>query len=106
PLVGVMKSRLPDDAHLVVGSFFDVALNMEGLPSLEIPDSADQSFWDNIAVGHLLSHWHEVTQRFDAIVIDEAQDFSPAWIAQLTQLLDHNGPHRLFMVADEAQVLY
>jgi len=39
-------------------------------------------------------------------VIDEAQDFSPAWIAQLQQLLDPSGPHRLLMVADESQSLY
>jgi len=71
-----------------------------------VPDGADSVFWDNTAVGHLHSHWHEVTQRFDTIVIDEAQDFSPAWIAQLQQLLDPLGPHRLLMVADESQALY
>ena len=106
PLGGAMKSRLPHDDRLVVGPFFDVAMAMDGLPELEIPDDADSRFWDNTAVGHLHSHWHEVTQRFDTIVIDEAQDFSPAWIAQLTQLLDPKGPHRLLMVADEAQVLH
>ena len=106
PLGGEMSDRLPDNDRLIVGSFFDVALNMEGLPTLEIPDGADRHFWDNIAVGHLHSNWHHVTQRFDTIVIDEAQDFSPAWIAQLQQLLDPSGPHRLLMVADESQALY
>ena len=106
PLGGEMRSRLPASDRLVVGSFFDVALNMEGLPPLAVPGDADRHFWDNIAVGHLHSNWHQVTQRFDTIVIDEAQDFSPAWIAQLQQLLDPSGPHRLLMVADESQALY
>ena len=106
PLGGEMRARLPESDRLVVGSFFDVALNLVGLPSLAIPENADRHFWDNIAVGHLHSNWHLVTQRFDTIVIDEAQDFSPAWIAQLQQLLDPSGPHRLLMVADESQSLY
>ena len=37
PLGDDMRSRLPDDRDLVVGSFFDVALAMEGLPPLEVP---------------------------------------------------------------------
>lgn len=106
PLGGEMRARLPENERLIVGSFFDVALMMEGLPSLEIPESADRHFWDNIAVGHLHSNWRLVTQRFDTIVIDETQDFSPAWIAQLQALLDPTGPHRLLMVADESQSLY
>ena len=106
PLGDDMRSRLPDDRDLVVGSFFDVALAMEGLPPLEVPDDADRTFWDTIAIGHLHSHWRDVTERFDTVVIDEAQDFSPAWIAQLTQLLEPLGPRRMLMVADEAQSLY
>jgi hypothetical protein len=106
PLGDDMRSRLPDDGDLVVGSFFDVALAMEGLPPLEVPDNADRTFWDTIAIGHLHSHWRDVTERFDTIVIDEAQDFSPAWIAQLAQLLEPLGPRRMLMVADEAQSLY
>lgn len=106
PLGGELRAQLPESDNVVVGSFFDVALVLEGLPPLDVPDGADRLFWDNTAVGHLHSHWHEVTQRFDTIVIDEAQDLSPAWIAQLSQLLDPAGPRRLMMVADDAQVLY
>ena len=37
-------------------------------------------------------------------MVDEAQDFSPAWIALLAALLNPHG--RLLLVADEDQVLY
>ncbi|MEZ5249938.1 MAG: hypothetical protein R2713_12230 [Ilumatobacteraceae bacterium] len=30
-----------------------------------------------MAVGHLQRHWPEIAQRFDTIVVDEAQDFGP-----------------------------
>jgi Nuclease-related domain/UvrD-like helicase C-terminal domain/AAA domain len=106
PLGDDMRSRLRDDRDLVVGSFFDVALAMEGLPPLEVPVDADRNFWDTVAIGHMHSHWRDVTESFDTIVIDEAQDFSPTWITHLTQLLGPLGPRRMLMVADEAQSLY
>jgi len=106
PLGASTRDQFPEDERLVIGGFFDVALTLGGMPELTVPADAGQHFWDNIAIGHLHSHWHEVTQRFDTIVIDEAQDFSPAWIAQLGQLLDPAGPRRLMMVADEGQSVY
>ncbi len=57
-------------------------------------------------MGHLHAHWHEVTERYDTIIIDEAQDLSPTWITLLTQLLDPPGPRRLLVVADLSQQVY
>ncbi len=110
PLGGVIAAGfgagLDVDAGLTVGSFFDVALSLPGMPPLPIPADADTRWWEAVAVGHLLAHWHEVTARFDTVIVDEAQDFSPAWLAELAQLLDPCGPRRMLMVADEAQQLY
>ena len=44
--------------------------------------------------------------RFDTIVVDEAQDFRPSWIALLERLLDPGGPRRLMLLADPAQGIY
>ena len=101
-----MAERLFDHERLVVASYFRGALAFEGMPPLEEPDDASPEFWDVTATEHIRSNWHRVTQRFDTIVIDEAQDFSPEWIEQLAQLLDPAGPRRLMMVADTSQQLY
>jgi len=106
PLGGMMRERLPQDDRLAVGPFFAIARNMQGMPELRTPDKADREFWENKVVGHLVANWHRVTQRFETIVIDEAQDFSPAWIALLETLLDPKGPRRLLMVGDDAQVVH
>ena len=106
PLGEAMRRRLPEQSNLSVDSFLKIALELDGMPELEVPEDADSTFWEYDVVGHLHKYWHLITQRFDTIVIDEAQDFSPAWIAQLTQLLDPEGPSRLLMVADESQGLY
>ncbi len=106
PLGGELGDRLPENDRLEVGSYFRIALVLTGMPALEEPADADRVWWEQVAVGHLTSNWHLITQRFDTIVIDEAQDFNPAWLAQLQQLLDSAGPRRFLMVADEAQGVY
>jgi DNA helicase IV len=80
------------------------------MPHLEEPSemTADEAstFWNKTVIGHLHSNWPAITQKFDTIIIDEAQDFSPAWIAQLESLLDDDGPRRLMMVADSGQEIF
>jgi len=106
PLATGLEERLPSDEALVIGSFLRVAFTFEGMPALPVPDDADNEWWNTQAVAHLLRHWHEVTQRFDTVVVDEGQDFHPAWLSLLEQLLDPSGPRRMLIVADDAQDLY
>jgi hypothetical protein len=106
PLAAAVWERFGDDELVTVDSYFEVAFQLEGMPSLEVPQEADGTWWDTVAVGHLQRHWGDITQRFDTIIVDEAQDFSPAWLAQLQQLLDPDGPRRMMMVADELQTIY
>ncbi len=106
PLAAMLRSRFLETAELRIGPFHEIALSLDGMPELEVPDDADQQWWDGTELDHLESHWSDVTERFDTIVIDEAQDFNPAWITLLAQLLDDNGPRRVLMVADESQGIY
>jgi len=106
PLAADLLERLPADDTLVIGAFLRVAFELDGMPPLPVPDGADHEWWNTEAVAHLLRHWHEVTERFDTVVVDEGQDFNPAWLALLEQLLDPDGPRRLLIVADDAQDLY
>ncbi|MFZ6005811.1 MAG: NERD domain-containing protein [Actinomycetota bacterium] len=106
PLAAGMAAQLPDDERLVIGGFLRVALELDGMPSLPIPELADHEWWTVTAVEHLQAHWHQVTERFDTIVVDEGQDFSPTWMALLERLLDPDGPRRMLVVADDAQDLY
>ncbi len=106
PLAAELRRRLPDDELLRIGAFLTLAFELDGMAPLDQPADAGDDWWNVHAVGHLLRHWHEVTGRFDTIIIDEAQDFSPAWIAALESLLDPDGARRVLLVADERQVLY
>lgn len=108
PLGYEFQRRVAHFDDLVAGPFFPVALGLEGMPPLAIPDDrrADQDFWNNDVNGHLHLNWPTITQRFDTIIVDEAQDFSPAWLAQLEALLDPDGPRRMLLVGDSDQELH
>jgi hypothetical protein len=106
PLSDAVAARLPVDPDLTVGPFLRVALRLEGMAELPIPEDADHDWWTVTAPQHLEDHWAGVTERFDTIVVDEGQDFSPQWLAWLEGLLDPDGPQRLLVVADTSQAIY
>ena len=109
PLAAHLLAELPDDPDLCIGPFLRLALGFVGMPDpgpepIDDPDAAF-AWWTQTVPAHLASNWHLVTERFDTIVVDEAQDFDPIWITLLEQLLDGEDG-RLLLVADPAQVLY
>ena len=105
PLAGDLARRL-GDLDVTVGTFHDVARSLDGMPAIDIPDGAGGQWWDTVMLGHLHSNWRLVTDRFDTIIVDEAQDLSPAWITMLRQLLDPDGPRRMLLLADTSQEIY
>jgi hypothetical protein len=106
PLADELRRVLPERENLRVGAFLRIAFELEGMVGLEIPNDADSTFWNERVVAHLHSHWPSITESFDVIIVDEAQDFSPAWLAQLTSLLDPDGANRMLMVGDADQELH
>lgn len=110
PLADQIRQHLGERDNVVVGAFLMMAQGLEGMPIIEKPTdlspTEESTFWNETVIGHLHSHWPKITDRFDTIIVDEAQDFSPAWIAQLESLLDDDGPRRMMMVADARQEIF
>ncbi|MFM8381980.1 MAG: ATP-binding domain-containing protein, partial [Actinomycetota bacterium] len=110
PLADQIKAYMFEDERLVTGPFLKLAMELCGLS----PDSdlaglsaaATKDYWDIDVVGHLHREWPNIEERFDTIIVDEAQDFSPAWIAQLESLLDPDGPRRIMLVGDAGQDVF
>jgi len=106
PLAESLRDRLGESDQLRIGAFHEVARELDGMPPLDVPDTASRDWWDTVEIGHLHAHWHQITERFDTIIVDEAQDFRPAWIALLERLLDPDGPRRIMVLADLSQEVY
>jgi hypothetical protein len=110
PLAEQIAEYLADFEDLTVGPFLPLALSLCGLePAGDLDSKSPQElkdYWDVTVVGLLHRHWPDIEPRFDTIIIDEAQDFSPAWIAQLESLLDPEGERRMLLVADAKQDVF
>ncbi len=105
PLGAELAAELGDDENLTVGPFLRVARELPGLVPPPTPDEPDDHWWNHALPAHVGAHLDGFQIRFDTIVVDEAQDFSPAWISLLEGLLD--GPDsRMFLLADPRQDLY
>ncbi|MCB1030666.1 MAG: AAA family ATPase [Acidimicrobiales bacterium] len=103
PLAAQVIEDLPFE-ELTAGPFLRLALSLLGMEPLPIPEDAGHDWWTNVVPAHLREHWSKVTERYDTIVVDEGQDFSPEWLEMLEGLLNEGG--RLLVVADPAQELY
>ena len=110
PLAEQIAEQLSDFEDLMVGPFLPLALSLCGLEPAGGLDSLTpeelKNYWDVTVVGQLHRHWPDIEAQFDTIIVDEAQDFSPAWIAQLESLLDPEGPRRMLLVADAKQDVF
>ncbi len=61
--------------------------------------------WDDVAQNalHALDH-HALEHSFDAVLVDEAQDFAPSWMHLIKRLLKPNGV--LFICDDPSQSIF
>ena len=106
PIAEWLDEMTPENELLTVGPFQKTLMALEGLPPLSPPVGADEQWWSTEPFRHLEEHLDQVSDRFDTIIIDEAQDFSPTWFHSAECLLRPNGPGRILMVADPEQSLY
>lgn len=95
-------------ANLKIQSFHKLCreLSLEGLGQFPIPSGEDASRWWSETAPELLDRaLDEVETRYDAIVVDEAQDFEDHWWVPVERLLSERGGH-LYIFYDRSQNLY
>jgi hypothetical protein len=105
PLAEDIAVRL-EDTDIVVGSYHRFLLNLLEPYGLKVPSAMPSDWWENGPAAALVEHVASVTDRFDAMVFDEGQDFRDHWLRALQLLFRVDGPKRLLMVADPLQALY
>ena len=94
-----------ESPRLVVGSFLRTMRDLQGMPKPRFANTDDNEYWNARLPAHLIENWASVSEHFDRIIVDEAQDFAPAWIGMLESLLDPSGDNKLFLLVDERQQL-
>jgi DNA helicase IV len=106
PLADYLASQFVDQPNIVVSNFVDMFGKIEGMPDLPVPAGADSDWYKNSPVAHIVAHAGQLVEKFDTIIVDEAQDFYGEWIMSLLELHLPNGQQRLLMVGDSQQNLF
>ena len=106
PMGNFLAGNVTNSADLVAGPFQKTLFELADIQDFQIPEDADQKWWDTAPFTAFMESADNVLNKFDTIIVDEAQDFSPKWLPILKTLFKENGPKKLFMLADPSQDLY
>ena len=103
-----VRKRLERVAPVSVMTFHQLCREMVGRAELDVPRSQSQSeLLDEIYPDLLVEAFDRLPgERFDAIIVDEGQDFLPYWWAALDAGLDPDGKRILRIFHDSNQRLY
>jgi hypothetical protein len=96
PLATYLKVQLADFANVAVQTFHQLAFRF-GL---------DRRNWDEEFGGQWQAAISQREERYDFILIDEAQDFDPDWFACVVALTKSQDESDIFITGDGSQGLY
>lgn len=105
--LSLLLGTTPAAAGLVVRTFHDWCQDMVRQHRLDVPATAHgDEYFAALArtVERALESGRMPSGRHAAVLIDEAQDFEPAWLRTVARLTEPSRPH-LLLFCDEAQTL-
>lgn len=98
------------DQGAVASTFHDLAASLLGelgeLPTCAEEPAAKQAFFNQELPDAFNAALPRIRQRWDALVVDEAQDLDPAWVRSLLGLLANPGEDPVLVLEDPAQSIY
>lgn len=106
PLAERIAADLQDRPTVQVSTFHALSTQQARKAGLGVPNEPSESWWEADAPNSLTQAAEANGLSFDAIIIDEAQDFAASWFDSLLLLLNDpdNGPAYVF--ADTQQAIY
>ena len=100
-----LTTVLSDIPKVKVSTFHELANDWRhDAPDLTFPAYPDQDFWEHGAAELIMSAVEHVGHQFDAVVVDEAQDFKVDWWVAVQSLLRDDGYFYVF--TDSGQDIY
>lgn len=105
PLADHLEEQLRDVDGIQVATFHGQCRRMMDKAGMPFPDPVADEWWDERAPDALVKAARTVDEGFDAIVVDEGQDFSPEMFLALEMLLSRPDSPR-FVFADAHQAIY
>lgn len=91
---------------LTAGTFHSICLAEAAKARLSVPGQKDSAWWEHKAPELLVEACSNTETSFDAVVVDEAQDFSPLWLDALRCLIPTDKDAPFFEFADPRQDIW
>jgi len=111
-LAGVIKSSFSNNKAIEVNTIHTLSeqlSNMAGL-TYQVPENPDDisDFFNDTSIELLSQAAEQLNESFDAILVDEAQDFEDHWWIAITELLVSENPNEswLYMFYDKNQNIF
>jgi hypothetical protein len=73
---------------------------------LAVPSIKSQTWWDSELPALLPNAAGRLSRFFDAIVVDEGQDFDPAWWVELQLILQDSDDGPMYVFSDAQKAIY
>ncbi len=106
PMAAFFALQFEDAPRVTAGGFHDVALRWLETTGFEPPSEPGSQFWQDVLPAALLANRDTIDAAFDTIILDEAQDFWPAWLPVIEGFFDPNGARRFYRLGDSTQNVY
>lgn len=91
-----------DERPALIGTLHEVAVDWTGT---DVPADADSAFWDGLPAALQVAA-AQVDDRFDLVIVDEAQDIREQWWPAVLSLMEDPEAGPLVAFGDEDQELY
>ena len=103
-----LRQRLYSQERLTISTFHEVCLRFSAQAGLTIPEEATESndYYSHFLPHTLLEALNRIQMRYDAIIVDEGQDFLDNWWTPLQLLLADPDQGILYIFYDDNQCLY
>lgn len=107
PLADHLRKALADDPRIRVSGFHQLCLDLAREAGVETWGKRDDpAFWDEQLPEYLGRAVDRLGSRFDALVVDEAQDFEESWWLPLQMLLRDPDQGVIYVFCDDNQAIY
>lgn len=106
PLGRHIARQFEGDDRVRAGSFASICRELAVAAGAPIPDKPPQRWWDEELPGSAPGNAESIGYSATAVVVDEGQDFAPAWWETLELLTSNPEEDPFYVFADAAQQLY
>jgi hypothetical protein len=106
PLANFINSQLNEYENILATTFHDLCTKIIHDTETPMPDRSQKNFWNELLPNAAIGAIPIYKKRFDAILVDEAQDFSSEWWLIIEELLVDPDKSYFHLFCDNNQNIY